>query len=471
MGQLRAEIDRVAQTTTFNGQKLLNGSFAGAVFQVGANAGDHLTIAGLADTRASELGNVKYGSFTSDPIETKYIGRYAQEIAAGTLHIQVGNQAFALGKISAAISGDARLGQVVEAINAATADTGVTAYLKADSASGSYQVKLRSASDEPVAFKGFTEATTGIGRGLDVSYQGQDKTDILRLRDLLIDAQTMTALTWGNGASPSTSGTFDLGLISEIRQRTDQIAGAGHVLADERQLFAWNGGAQYAEGKFWHWVSTVSKQMDNAAPLGNNQWSLATSRNPDADLQTMLAATHALHISFLNAVTNVQSTSLTHTPRMQAIEDALTALTNADASNFSSLVSDLRAEMGNLGLDNRFALTLDPAEDLSKAIGEAVSAARYVTESGFALTLADIEDHRGLDDLNISTQTGAWEAMRSIDSALDQVNAARGLLGALQTRFENVVQNIGVMHENLSAARGRIMDADYAAETATLSRA
>ena len=252
----------------------------------------------------------------------------------------------------------------------------------------------------------------------------------------------MTALTWGNGASPSTSGTFDLGLISEIRQRTDQIAGAGHVLADERQLFAWNGDAQYAEGKFWHWVSTVSKQMDNAAPLGNNQWSLATSRNPDADLQTMLAATHALHISFLNAVTNVQSTSLTHTPRMQAIEDALTALSNADASNFSSLVSDLRAEMGNLGLDNSFALTLDPAEDLSKAIGEAVSAARYVTESGFALTLADIEDHRGLDDLTISTQTAAWEAMRSIDSALDQVNAARGLLGALQTRFESVVKTL-----------------------------
>ncbi|MEG0786605.1 MAG: flagellin, partial [Comamonas sp.] len=50
------------------------------------------------------------------------------------------------------------------------------------------------------------------------------------------------------------------------------------------------------------------------------------------------------------------------------------------------------------------------------------------------------------------------------------VNAARGDLGALQTRFEKTVENIDIQNENISAARGRIVDADFASETANLSR-
>ncbi|HGX9222805.1 TPA: flagellin, partial [Escherichia coli] len=58
--QLAAEIDRVAKQTNFNGQKILDGSFAGAVFQVGANSGDNVTLGALADTRASQVSNISY---------------------------------------------------------------------------------------------------------------------------------------------------------------------------------------------------------------------------------------------------------------------------------------------------------------------------------------------------------------------------------------------------------------------------
>jgi flagellin len=67
--------------------------------------------------------------------------------------------------------------------------------------------------------------------------------------------------------------------------------------------------------------------------------------------------------------------------------------------------------------------------------------------------------------------TGANNAMLAMDSALDNVNQARGTLGAVQSRFESVIGNIMVTAENLTAARGRIMDADFAQETAALSRA
>ena len=58
----------------------------------------------------------------------------------------------------------------------------------------------------------------------------------------------------------------------------------------------------------------------------------------------------------------------------------------------------------------------------------------------------------------------------NIDTALDTVNAARATLGASQSRFESVISNLQVSVENQSAAKARIMDADFAAETANLSR-
>ena len=63
------------------------------------------------------------------------------------------------------------------------------------------------------------------------------------------------------------------------------------------------------------------------------------------------------------------------------------------------------------------------------------------------------------------------EAINVIDNALNQVNDKRAQFGAVQNRFEAVISNLQVNVENESAARGRIMDADFAAETANLSKA
>jgi flagellin len=72
--------------------------------------------------------------------------------------------------------------------------------------------------------------------------------------------------------------------------------------------------------------------------------------------------------------------------------------------------------------------------------------------------------------LTVDTQRNSWVALKKIDAAIDQVNSARADLGALQSRFESAVGNIEISVENISAARGRIVDADFAKETANLSR-
>ncbi len=76
-----------------------------------------------------------------------------------------------------------------------------------------------------------------------------------------------------------------------------------------------------------------------------------------------------------------------------------------------------------------------------------------------------------LPTMQITDTAGAQAALSGIDSAINSVNAQRAEFGAVQNRFENVVGNLMVASENQAAARSRIMDADYAAETANLSRA
>ncbi|MCZ8112870.1 flagellin, partial [Silanimonas sp.] len=73
--------------------------------------------------------------------------------------------------------------------------------------------------------------------------------------------------------------------------------------------------------------------------------------------------------------------------------------------------------------------------------------------------------------MQITSQADAQAAIAGIDSALNEINSQRATWGSRQNRFENVVSNLMSAVENQTAARGRIVDADYAAETASLSRA
>jgi flagellin len=73
--------------------------------------------------------------------------------------------------------------------------------------------------------------------------------------------------------------------------------------------------------------------------------------------------------------------------------------------------------------------------------------------------------------LDISSYGGAQLAIQQCDASLTQINGARANLGAVQSRFESAVANIQIASENTTAARSRIMDTDFAAETANLTRA
>lgn len=95
----------------------------------------------------------------------------------------------------------------------------------------------------------------------------------------------------------------------------------------------------------------------------------------------------------------------------------------------------------------------------------------------FGGTIADIglnatvsKDGKGVDAIDVTTKAGAELAISRIDAALTSVNSNRANMGALQNRFQSTIANLQNVSDNLSAARSRIQDTDYASEMANLTR-
>jgi flagellin len=88
------------------------------------------------------------------------------------------------------------------------------------------------------------------------------------------------------------------------------------------------------------------------------------------------------------------------------------------------------------------------------------------------ITIADSDATAlGINATSVSTVAAAITAMDSVDGALSTINGMRADLGATQNRFESTIRNLSNVSENLSSARSRIRDTDFATETAELTRA
>jgi flagellin len=139
-------------------------------------------------------------------------------------------------------------------------------------------------------------------------------------------------------------------------------------------------------------------------------------------------------------------------------------LTAADGRNIDVQIEGTAGvTTGLTGTINRGTLTLQSNEqfDLRAATG---------SEIGFGSGVFGVNTDKAVSSVDISTRTGAVEALDVIDLALEDVSSQRADLGALQNRLESTINNLSTTSENLSASRSRILDADFASETAQLSR-
>jgi flagellin len=160
--------------------------------------------------------------------------------------------------------------------------------------------------------------------------------------------------------------------------------------------------------------------------------------------------------------------------RELAVQSANGTNNSQDRDNLQAEFEQLSAEVTRIVDGTRFNGTVlfdaaAAATPFSFQIGAGTDATDTITINSVDLTITS----GAVTALAIDGADGslALASITALDSAIVDVTTARALFGAAQNRFDSVIGSLQVFAENLSAARGRIMDADFAAETAALSRA
>lgn len=157
---------------------------------------------------------------------------------------------------------------------------------------------------------------------------------------------------------------------------------------------------------------------------------------------------------------------------VQAMNGTLSTGASSDAANLDTEYQALALEIDRVISGSKFngIDTLNVTAAIKFQVGAGTAATDVIDTSGVSANLT-ISGVTGLSANSISAgSAGASAAITAIDAQLDAVNTARANWGAIQNRFQAVVQNLQVSSENIAAARGRIVDADFAQETANLTR-
>ena len=171
------------------------------------------------------------------------------------------------------------------------------------------------------------------------------------------------------------------------------------------------------------------------------------------------------------AITSLSTAALTSAENMTINGTAIGAL--GAAANVTDRANQLVTAINTIAATTGVTAFIDTTSNSIQLNSAAniTTAAGSVATGFFTWGVTAAAATTGISSVDVLAPGAASQALSTIDTALDAINTSRGTLGALQSRFENAIGNIQVTSENLSAARGRIVDADFAAETANMSRA
>ncbi|WP_218310854.1 flagellin [Alteromonas antoniana] len=157
--------------------------------------------------------------------------------------------------------------------------------------------------------------------------------------------------------------------------------------------------------------------------------------------------------------------------RQLAVQSQNGINSSADRVALQKEVSALKAEISRISTDTQFngVNILNGSFSAAFLVGansNQTISVNLSTANGASLGASGL----GVGTVDISTAGGASTALTAIDDAISSIGGTRADLGALQNRFQSTIRNLSNISENISAARSRIRDTDFAAETADLTR-
>ena len=184
----------------------------------------------------------------------------------------------------------------------------------------------------------------------------------------------------------------------------------------------------------------------------------------DAPVGTIVGTTLPLTIdvSTLTFDQNAATARQAQDSFMQAVAQAFDAAAVSSAS-YNPETGELRVRNDN------WASLIVGLNDIGGTTAN-LGVGQSLTMNVSSLTLSTVTVANNAEEVNLLTSQSASRAIIAMDRALDKVNGQRADMGAIQNRFSSVIQNLQTASENLSASRSRIRDADYAKETAELTR-
>ena len=238
-------------------------------------------------------------------------------------------------------------------------------------------------------------------------------------------------------------------------------------------------------------ATKASRMMDEAMTRLSTGKRINTAKDDPGALQVairMEAEINGLTASLRNANdaqsavdTGEQALAEVHTLLLRMRELAVAASsetsTTADRSSLNSEVTALETEIDRIGssttwgginlLDGSFSENAAMVFQIGPRSGNTMS---FTLGMMMATTAVDAEGGLGLTS-DVTTRTNASAYISSIDSAISVVSSRRGSFGAASNRLDSTIANLTNMKANIEAAKGQVVDTDFAAETAKLARA
>lgn len=407
--QLVSEIGRISETTTFNGTKVLDGSKDQLNFHIGANANQTVSVKGV-DARASSLGS-----------QPGVVQSTSDRVDAGT-------------------AGDNGT-QGIQETSGLTANVSVSNFtVRLDSVDTADQINIADTS-----FGGNIDqiATANLIDRTDDNYGGGlAKAVAARINDIRVDGEESmqgvyaTAKTTFQG---SDLGANDYSGTVDSANAAATTVGAGEL--DNGDLVI-NGVD----------IGPVEFQANDA------DGSLTTAINAKSD------------------ITGVQASVNKNGELVLTADDGRDIIVTTDSA---ATTNDLFGGGDELTTD-RFSAALASLRVTGRITVTGTDTINFSGGSNAALGFDDLANATGAEDnvqasgtianADITTVAAANSTIEAVDSALSQIDSFRADLGAVQNRFESTIRNLSSISESLSAANSRILDADFASETAALAK-
>lgn len=302
-------------------------------------------------------------------------------------------------------------------------------------------------------------ANDGISLAQTAEGALQQSTNILqRMRDLSLQS--------ANGSNSDSERTALNSEVGQLKQELDRISNTT-TFGGRKLLDGSFGTTGFQVGAAANETISVTIGEMSSKSLSSNHFESTVAK---ATVATKVTTAGDFDIAFtVDGKSYSATASLSVGDDEKAVNQKIAAAINDSNAGVGAYVQDdnslsVISKMASAG-DGSGALTaLTVAASTTKAPAGATVGAATIKSAA-----ADVTTQK-ISDIDLTSAEGAQKAVLTIDDAIKSIDSQRAQLGAVQNRFDNTIANLQNIGENAAAARGRIQDTDFAAETANMSK-